>query len=190
LYENEEAAIQHVAQNVFALSPEDTQALQVDAVQALPNILAKGFVKSQQNMLEQMGRLVPQMIHRHIQAVTSNARHEQSFFGRWKGFLNPTDHGDTMRRLAVQYRQNHPNVTTTQMIEDLGPLVMMVARVNPSQVVAQQQNGGGARPGVAVNGAGRPPQPSPFAPAVGGGSVASSEHAELTPWEAQFQHQD
>lgn len=190
LVENEAEAIAFTAQSVFALSPEDIQALETAPAEKLPQIMAKGFIKSQQNMLEQMGRLVPQMVQRQIQAYTSNLRHEAKFFDRWKGYLNSAQHGDTMRHLAVQFRQMHPSATTEQMIEALGPLVMMRAGVNPAAVVQPQGNGSHLPPAANAHpSAGRAPQPSPFVPAAGVGTVSQPASEEQNPWETIWQHE-
>lgn len=181
LGENEAAAIEHVAKTMFALSPEDVEALESDTVGTIPKLLARSFVRAQRSMLEQLGRMVPQMIQRHQEVVKRNTENEGKFFGRWPD-LKPDLHGDLVRKYGATYRAMHPTATLDQMIEDLGPMVMMAAKVVPTMKPAVPSATAPA------NGA-RPPQPSPFVPALGGPGAASTEPS-MEPFEAILTHQE
>jgi hypothetical protein len=176
LVANEAAATAHIANTLFRLSPEEVEALETNAVAAVPQLLAKGFVKSQVNLLQQLGQIVPKMMQRHIEAVRANSTNENKFYGRWPGLKS---HGDLVKRLAVTYRQMNPSAPLNQMIEELGPIVMLAATLPMQQLP-------GVPPG---NGAVRAPQPTPFVPAMGG--PGSSPNSENTPneWEAIFSHE-
>jgi hypothetical protein len=189
LASNEAAAVEFVAQQMFSLSNEEREALEQDVIGTIPRLLAKVFVKSQQNVLNQFDRLIPVMVQRHTQAMRANDENEGKFFSRWPQ-LDRGKHGDLARRYGAVYRQMHPNATLEQMIEDLGPMVMMAGRVVPSvgapgQVAGQAVVGQAAAPARTTNG--RPPPPSPFAPA-GAGPAASSRVPEKEAWEAMFEH--
>src|SRR5262245_2202223 len=56
---------QHVAQSVFALSPQDVEALQNDPASVVPLLMARAFVKSQQNTLQLLARLMPAQLAKH-----------------------------------------------------------------------------------------------------------------------------
>ena len=174
---NEEAAINYTAEHVFKLTPAEVEALETNVVEAVPKLMARAFVKSQLNALEQMSRLVPAMIQRQGEMLKANATNESKFYGRWPD-VKPEKHGDLVRKYAAVYRQMHPNTTLEQMIEDLGPMVMMAARVVPQPPTSS--------PSASANG--RNPPPPPFAPA-GAGATNSSKSMELNPIEAMFQDQ-
>lgn len=156
--QNSEAIIDHLAQNEFQLSQEELGALEADASQALPRILAKLHVKSQVAALNQLQRIVPAMFQRFATVTQSNRANENKFYSRWPD-IKAKEHGALVQRLAQTYRQTNPQASLDQMIEELGPLVMMTAKIQPS---ARPPNGGAGAP------ASRVPPASPFVPAVGG----------------------
>lgn len=188
LSQQEGPAIEHVASTMFKLTQEEVEALEADVVGTVPKLLAKAFVKSQQATLGQLARMMPVMIQRQTEALRQNAQHEAKFFSRWPD-IKADQHGEIVRRYASVFRQMHPQATADEMIEQLGPMVMMSAKIVPGSVPA---------PGVvavpnpvaqpAVNG--RPPPPSAFVPAGAGPVNAGTPAPELTAWEAMFQPQE
>jgi len=186
LAQNEAAARQFVAEQMFQLTPAEKEALEQDVIGTIPQLLAKVFVRSQHNVLQQMGRMIPVMMQRHLDAVKRNSSGEDKFYKRWPG-LDPDKHGDTARKYAAVYRQMHPQATLDQMIEDLGPMIMMAHKVAPTLPTAAPGRAAGPAPQGGANG--RSPPPSPFVPA-GAGPVSASRAPELEPWEAMFQPRD
>lgn len=168
LQENEAAMIDHVAKAYFQITPQEMEELETNVGEAIPKLLAKTFVKMQGNMLQQMSRLVPGMVQRTSEAIQRNVENEARFFTKWPQ-LKPQDpqkaaeYAQTMRTMAVTYRQMYPQATLEKMIDDLGPLVMMRVGVNPTQVVA-------APPA--------PPKPQPFVPATPGATAVSHTPVE------------
>lgn len=161
--QNEQAAVDFVAQSLFALSAEDKEALETDTLGTIPKLFARAFVKSQVNNLELLGNLIPQMIVRHMANMKKNDENSGKFYQRWPDIKKDT-HGDLVNRYGVTYRKMHPNASMEQMIEDLGPMIMMAARIvpslNPGTGTHAQPNGGGPSP---------KPQPAPgFIPAATG----------------------
>jgi hemolysin-activating ACP:hemolysin acyltransferase len=171
---NEAAAVQFTAENMFKLTPEEVEALETNMVEAVPKLMAKAFVKSQLNALEQMSRLVPAMIQRQTAILKQNSDNESKFYARWPD-IKQAQHEGLVRKYAAVYKQMHPNTTLEQMIEDLGPMVMMAARVVPQPPVSHAS---------ATNGRG--PPPPPFVPA-GAGATNTSKAVELNPVEVMFQ---
>jgi hypothetical protein len=183
---NEDAAVQFTAENMFKLTPEEIEALETNMAEAVPRLMAKAFVKSQLNALSQLSRLVPAMIQRQTEMLKRNGENETKFYARWPD-IKSEKHGDMVRKYAAVYRQMHPQTTLEQMIEDLGPMVMMAARVVPQVggVPSAQPANPVSRPASAN---GRSPPPPPFAPA-GAGATNSSRAPELNPIEVMFQDQ-
>lgn len=186
LASNEAAAVAFAAENVFRLSPEDIEALETNVVEAVPKLLARVMVKSQLNTLGQLARIIPAMIQRQTEVVRQNTENETKFYGRWPD-IKQDQHADLVRKYAAVYRQMHPNVTLDQMVEDLGPMIMMAAKIVP-QVGGAPVTGQTARAMTPAPANGRPPPPPPFAPA-GAGATNSSRSPELTPIEAMFTDQ-
>jgi hypothetical protein len=187
LAQNEAQAMDLVASQMFQLSPDEKEALEQDVIGTVPKLLAKVFVKSQQNVLIQLGRMIPVMMQRHLEAVQRNVGNEKKFYSRWPD-IKPDKHGDSVRKYAAVYRQMHPQASLEQMIEDLGPMIMMANKIVPSVGAPAASGGQPVRSGApAPNG--RSPQPSPFVPA-GAGPVAASRPVEMQAWEAIFNQPD
>lgn len=185
LSKSEPQAIQFVAEQMFKLSPAEIEAVEQDVIGTIPMLLAKVFVKSQQNVLQQLGRMIPVMVQRHTQAMARNSQGEDQFYAAWPQ-IDKATHKGLVDRYATVYRQMHPQATLDQLIADLGPMIMMAARIPPGNAAA----GPPARRPAAPAGNGRPPPPSPFVPAGGqAGPVAQSKASELEPWEAMFRNQ-
>jgi hypothetical protein len=185
LAQNEAQAVELVAQQMFQLSPEEKEALEQDVIGTVPKLLAKVFVKQQQNALTQMGRMIPMMIQRHLQAVKRNDGNEGKFYQRWPD-IDREKHHDSVVKYASVYRQMHPQASLEQMIEDLGPMVMMANKIVPQSLrpaapaAAARQSG---TPATSANGRG--PPSTPFVPA-GTGAAQAPRTPELEAWEAMF----
>jgi hypothetical protein len=188
LRQNEAAAIEYVAQNTFKLSPEDIEGLETDVVGTVPKLLAKAYVMAQQNVLTQLASMVPTMIQRQTVAMQKHAEGENKFYSAWPG-IDRSKHGDLVTRYAGVYRQMHPQATLEQMIQDVGPMVMMAARIPASPPGAQV--GQTPAPGTAPAVTPRPPQANAFVPAgAGAGLAANGSTMEPSAWEAMFQNQN
>ena len=188
LASNEAAALEYVAQNVFRLTPQEVEALETNVVDTIPKLLAKVFVKSQQNVLSQLATMVPTMIQRQTVAMRLNDQNADKFYERWP-MIKKSEHSDLVNKYGSVYRQMHPQATLEQMIEDLGPMVMMAGRI-PPQLAAQAPSGQPVNPAAqraAANG--RSPPPSPFVPAGSAAPTAASTAPEVSPWEAMFRQE-
>lgn len=188
LQANEAQAIEHLASTVFKLSSEEIEELETNTAVAVPKLFAKAFVKSQHNMLMQIGRLVPNMVMRQGSVTKRNAENEGKFYSRWPDIKSDA-HGELVKRYAVTYRQMHPEATLEQMIEDVGPMVMMSAKIVPT-LQSQVQVPAAPRNASPMNGS--RVQPSPFTPAaaVSGGAVPQPNAVEMSPVESMFNPPD
>lgn len=171
---NFDTLVQHLAQNQFKLSEQDLQALETDAPAHIPTLLARVYLQTQQNMYQQLGRVIPHMVSKQMQTLKRNMENEGAFYGAWPS-LDRTKHGAIVQRAAVMYRQMNPQASREQMIKDLGPIVMQAAGVPLTAMSNGQQP-----PQVPQT---RVPQP-PFRPALPGSvgsppSVPDSEWAGL-----------
>jgi hypothetical protein len=185
LTQNEAVAIEHVASTMFKLTPEEIEALETNVVDTVPKLFAKAFVKSQQNLFEQLGRIVPQMIARQGEAAKRYEANEAKFYSAWPG-LSKEKHGAKVLEFARTYRQMNPQATLEQMIATVGPMVMVAAGVQPG--AAPQVPPGHQASALAP--VGRPShQPSPFTPAHSmGGPAGPMTQVQGHPAELMFMH--
>lgn len=177
LLANESQLTDHVAQTLFALSKEDVEALESNAVDVIPRLLARGYIKSQHNLLMQLGKVVPAMIQRANQVTTQRTQSEDRFYARWKDSgLDKAKHREVVDRIARTYRATYPQASFEQMVEDVGPMAIMAAKIAPPS------GANGRQP--AQRGAARGPQPPPFVPAVGAGPAgnATLDEGADEPW--------
>lgn len=154
------ALIEHLAANDFVMTKEDIEALETDMPAALSKFAAKVYHKMAVNMMNQLARTIPAMTSQMAEQRERTQKRQSEFYKAWPD-LNPEKHGALVNRYARIYRDANPSATFEQMVQDLGPMVMIGAKVVPgsSQQPVQPQ----AAP-TRTNG--RPP--SPFRPAMGG----------------------
>jgi hypothetical protein len=172
MHENRDQFLDHLAKNTFALSNEDMAALEADVAGTVPRLLARVHVESTINALTQMGRIVPQMVQRHLQEMRVRHESESGFYARWPAIDRSKPE---LRQLVDQYahtlRAMHPAMTTQEMYERIGPMVMMAAGIplnaqgQPAPATMQPQPNGAGAP--------RQPQMQPFVPAPAGVPAAA-----------------
>jgi hypothetical protein len=176
---NEQATIDYVAQSMFQLSPEDAQALESDVIGTVPKLFAKAFVKSQVNQLMQLANIIPEMVRRATSDMRNHTQNEDAFYSKWPQ-IDRQKHGDLVKRFGITYRQLNPTVSRDEMIEHVGQLVLMAAKLpvtaSPTGTPTAQPQNGAARAAH---------QPSPFTPALPG-PAANVQQPELSAVEAMF----
>lgn len=181
---NEAATVEHVAATMFQLSKEEAEALETDTLGTIPKLMAKAFVKTQMNVLLQLGRMIPEMVRRNSEGMKNHSENENLFYQTWPQ-IDRAKHKALVDRFGVTYRTMYPNATKEQMIADLGPMIMLAAKIQPTNGSASVSPSPVTPIGV---GGVRPPQPSPFVPAVPG-PAATGQPEELNPWEAIFRQE-
>lgn len=191
LQQNEAVVVQTVADSMFKLSDEDVTGLESDLPGTVSKLLAKVFVANQRNYLAQMGRLFPAMLDRHSKVTKVQSEAEAEFFKAWPDLKadNP-QHKNFVDKYGAVYRTMHPAATRQEMIQALGPMVMLAAKVVPGQAQpsAPGMPGHQASPMVPTNG--RPPQPSPFVPAgPASGGAAPGTQIQPNEYEQNFMYQ-
>lgn len=176
LLENIEAFSEHLAQQPeFKLSEADIEAINSDVVTAIPKLMARTFVRAQASALSQMDRVIPAMVERFMKLSKAREASEGKFYARWPS-INKAEHQAVVDRLAQTYRKENPQAPLQQMVEELGPLVMMVAKIAPT---TQQPNGTGGPPAAASV---RKPPATPFQPAVGGSASPPAQAEPQNAW--------
>lgn len=185
---NEPQLVEALAGQVLKLSPQEVEALETNIVDAIPRLMARVLVQAQKSALTQMANIMPMMIQRQTEVLRKANSAEETFYKAWPQ-LNMATHGQMVRNYAAVFRQMHPQSTLQDLIQHVGPMVMMAAKVSPQAPGVPPVQVPGQTP-VAARPNGRPPPPSPFVPAMGGAPVPGSTQSELNPWEAMFAQQD
>lgn len=176
---NEAATVEHVANTLFQLSQEDLQGLETDIAATVPKLFARAFVKSQVNQLLQLSNIIPEMVRRATSDMKNHSQNEDAFYSKWPQ-IDRAKHGELVKRFGITYRQLNPTVSRDEMIDHVGQLVLMAAKLP----VTASTNG--TAPAASTNGARSAHQPSPFTPAVPG-PAAVAQLPELNSVEAMFQ---
>ena len=162
--QNAPALIEHLASTRFALSQEEMQAIETDAVGAIPKLLARVHLESHIAMQKYLAQAVPGMIQRHTQVSTANSEAENKFFDTHKAAgldKNNPQHRAAAVRVAKMYRQMYPQASLDQLISDIGPMVAKAVGAQASAQTPQPQVPG--QPPIVAQ---------PFRPAVNGGGGA------------------
>lgn len=168
----------------FALSEADKEAIDTDVHTAIPKLMARTFLRAQASAFSQMERVVPAVIQRYMKVSAARDTSQGVFYQRWP-MVNKASHGEVVDKIARTYRAENPNASLEKMVEDIGPYVLMAAKIAPNAAPPQQQQAATSHPQsspMARNGGGRAPPPSPFVPAVGGGGAQPSA-ADENPWD-------
>lgn len=164
LVEHREALIDALAAERFALSPQEEEALETDAVAEMPKLLSKVYYETMRSVVNHIQNNVPQLIRHMMTVMNAEQGAEQKFFQQFDG-LDPQKHGPDIVMFANAFRQQNPQLTEDQLMSLVGTAVMSKYGLAPKA----KPNGNGkvvpqpfvpARPGTSrvVT-----PEDSPFA---------------------------
>jgi hypothetical protein len=139
----------------------------------IPKLLAKAVIRSQQMTLLTLARVVPAMMQKHQAVDTRNTAAQTAFFQKWPT-LNAAQHGDTVKRFAVAYRQANPGATQQEAIDAVGVMVHHALGIAPSAPSAPRAPGASPL---------RAPPAAPFQPAATAAAAAIPQLApDDNPW--------
>jgi len=171
---NEDALVTHLAQTMFALSQEELEALETDAPNLLPKMMAKVYTKVTQNFLKQLETSVPAIVKRVNEVGTRNSANENRFYDAWKDHgIDKAKHGEIVNKVAQVWRQLNPQGSIEDMVKAIGPIVIQQAGiVKPAPSAPAAPNAPGST------------KISPFTPAgPGSASPLPSATASDNMWE-------
>src|SRR5690242_6722155 len=124
------AATQHgdflvdkLAKETFAFSPEDVEALETDAVKALPKVLAKSYLRAQVSTLQMIQQLVPQLVQGRVFHMFQVAKAEEKFHEDFPSLKDPKYRQD-IANAGRFLRQQYPQLENEKLIEMAGNMVM------------------------------------------------------------------
>src|SRR5215469_1134796 len=112
--------------NLFALSKEDAELLETDAVKAIPLLMGRVYSQALQATTNLMKNFVPNMISEGV--ATTNARAAKanealSEFYQANPHLNPQQHGALVDKWARSFRAANPRASRADAIKFVGNAV-------------------------------------------------------------------
>lgn len=165
LGQNKSTMIEALAQQKFALSPEEIQSLEVDAVGVLPKIMARVYFEATVNGLQQIANMVPRMVEHVANTRIAESDSERAFFDAWPNIdARNAEQVKVVTQLSNSFRQMNPRASMEDAIKYVGQAATAFLGLQAPQ---RNSNGGQAPRG---NNGGTPPRRTnpPFAPAGGG----------------------
>lgn len=155
LGKNRDALIENLAQTRFALSQSEKDALEVDAVAAIPKLLARLYFEATTTSLNQIANMVPRLVNTTVTESVNLKSAEDQFFSAWPAIdRNNADHTKATQIAVNTFRQMNPGASREDAIKAVGTMVTAMFGLK-----APVANGG--------NGSPRPKGSAPFAPASG-----------------------
>lgn len=132
--------------NIYNLSDELKQALDTDAVSAIPQIMSKVHIETTKAALKLMSTLMPQMIQKTIQrhetTTASGKAAMADFFKAWPG-LKQDEHTNLVNEYAAIYRARNPSAPRADAIKWVGAAIHAHLGLQPN---APQAQANGTRP--------------------------------------------
>ncbi len=145
LARNRDVLISHIAETRFQLSQQEKDALETDAVGAIPKLLARVYFEAATTALNQLSSHAPRL----IEQITGNLRTvnaaEDQFYSKWPSIQRgEKSHTDAVQMAANMFRQSNPNATQEQAIDVVGRMV--TSMLNLQAAPAAPANGTVKRP--------------------------------------------
>jgi hypothetical protein len=144
--------------NLFALTKEESDLLETDAVTAIPLLMGKVYSQALQATTNLIKNFVPNMVSEGVQTTTARTAKAtealQEFYAA-NSHLNPQQHGALVDKWARAFRAANPSASRQEAIKFVGNAVSTEAGLAPAAAGAN----------------GRAPRPAPFAPARPGTRV-------------------
>lgn len=181
---NRDAAIAHLAETRFALTPDDVAELEDNAAAFVPKMMARVLHESQVSMMKFLAQSVPGMVKQFNTVSKANNDAETQFFIAHKALgLDPANqqHRQAAFRMASLYRQSNPDMPMAQLMAEVGPIVAASLKLPlvPGQAV----------PGQTITPV-MPRAAAPFRPAVNGGGGAPPTPEPENEWAGMGQTYD
>lgn len=167
--QNAEAILSHLSTTTFALSKEEAEALELNAVEVIPKLMARVHLEAAKNTLNLINRMVPGLINQTVEKTTSateRAKEAVNEFYATNSDLNAKDHGALVTKWANVFRAQNPAASRQDAIKFVGTAIRTEL--------------GLAAP---IPGAAPAARPQAFAPARPGAKAPIAQHVEASPFE-------
>lgn len=136
---NAPALTEWLAQNAFALTKEEAEAFELDAVANVPRLMARVAVNNMKSTMNIVKNLVPQLIAAEVAKITgtqAKAKEAIGAFYKANPHLNETDHGALVTKWANAFRSANPKASREEAIAYVGRAVSFETGLMPGTAVA------------------------------------------------------
>lgn len=137
LAQHREEVIGALAADRFKLTPAEAEALENDAVGAIPRIMARTYQEAVSSALLHIQNFVPRMVQEQIQVMSRQREAEDAFYSSNKSLERGKHHNDVMQ-FARLFRQHNPQITGPELMALVASAVVAKHGI-PQQAAAQQQ---------------------------------------------------
>lgn len=148
--DNHDALVDALATNVFKLTKDEVEALETNAVEAMPKVLARVYLKAQTSTMQMMSQLMPNIIQQQVFALFQQAKAEAQFKADYPELADDKYRSDIVTA-AKAIRQAHPDMNNAKLIQMAGNMVMQMHNIARQARAAAPQS-----------------SPAPFQPATNG----------------------
>jgi hypothetical protein len=152
------------SQNLFALTKEDAEALETNAVQVIPQLMGRVYTSALQAATNLIKNFVPEMVNSGVlgqQQRAAKAAEALGAFYQANPHLNANQHGAAVEKWARFFRGANPQASRQEAIAFVGRAVSAEFSLAP-----------GAGNGAQLR------RPAPFAPAHPGARVNPGSRTE------------
>lgn len=129
--------IDALASERFALSKEEEQALEMDAVEAIPRLLANVYLEAVKATINHVNTMVPHMIDQRIHQKAAQQSTEGAFFKQFPA-IDSKKFGNEVRTFADAFTASNPAISQEDLFALVGAAVMsrnnLVATAAPNGV--------------------------------------------------------
>lgn len=157
---NNTALADWAAQNLFALSPADVEALETDAAATIPKLMGRLYAQMLPAAANLIRNFVPQMVQSGVQSHTASATKSQEALNEFYAanpHLNQAAHGAAVEKWAKAFRTANPKASRKDAIAYVGRAVSFEFGINPNALARQSA----AQPFAPAHSGGHVPQPRP-----------------------------
>jgi hypothetical protein len=137
LTQAEPQLVQAVAQQQFQLTEAEREALETDAVSALPQLAAKIYVKNLQAMVNFAKNALPSVLQQEMNKQQGLMAVEQAFFQEFPQ-LNRWQHGSDIVAVGQALRAQNPQMPAPQLLQHIARAVMAMHGIQPRRGNGQQ----------------------------------------------------
>jgi len=126
-----EEAVELLSEHHYNFSEDQVKELEEDQVpdvliKAIPTMMSRVYLDAVTAAMGQITTHLPQLITMVTERQAVASKEEAEFFEKWPALK---EHGDTVRRMGVAYRQAHPQVSANKFITEVGASAMVALQL-------------------------------------------------------------
>jgi hypothetical protein len=114
----------------YNLSKEDADALNLDAGQVIPKLMARVYLDAVTAAVNVISQSLPHTVMNTIEAHNGYQKNETEFFGEWPGLK---DHYAEVLRVGQVFRHLNPSASKADFVRSVGAQVAMALGLTAEQ---------------------------------------------------------